>query len=54
MAIPNVPEVDYLEEARDRVTEQFKAKDIFDRYLQLLIDQQDSIQQVFKDLIQKV
>lgn len=53
MAIPNVPEVDYLEEARERVTEQFKGKDIFDRYLQLLIDQQESIQQVFKDLLQK-
>jgi len=46
-------EVDYLEEARDRVTEQFKDKTVFDKYLQLLIDQQDSIQQVFKDLIQK-
>ena len=46
-------EVQYLEEARDRVTEQFKDKTVFDKYLQLLIDQQDSIQQVFKDLIQK-
>jgi hypothetical protein len=46
-------EADYLEEARDRVTEQFKDKTVFDKYLQLLIDQQDSIQQVFKDLIQK-
>lgn len=44
---------DYLSEARDRITEQFKNKDIIDRYLQLLLDQQDSIQQVFKDLLQK-
>lgn len=46
-------EVDYLTEARDRITQQWVDKDIIDRYLQLLIDQQDSIQQVFKDLIQK-
>lgn len=53
MSIPDFIEFDYLEEARDRVTEQFKEKDVFDKYLQLLIDQQESIQQVFKDLIQK-
>lgn len=46
-------EAEYLQEARDRVTEQFKDKTVFDKYLQLLIDQQASIQQVFKDLIQK-
>ena len=47
-------EADYLEEARSRKTEQFIKNDtIFDRYLQLLIDQQNSIQEVFKDLIQK-
>lgn len=44
---------DYLAEARDRVTEQFKDKDVFDRYLQLIIDEQFDIQQVFKDLLQK-
>lgn len=44
---------DYLEEARQRPGEQFKNKDIIDRYLQLLLDQQESIQQVFKDLLQK-
>lgn len=44
----------YLEEARERKTEQFiKDNTVFDKYLQLLIDQQESIQQVFKDLIQK-
>lgn len=46
-------ETDYLAEARDRITEVFKNKDIIDRYLQLLLDQQESIQQVFKDLLQK-
>lgn len=46
-------ETDYLAEARDRSTEQFKNKDVIDRYLQLLLDQQESIQQVFKDLLQK-
>lgn len=46
-------EAEYLAEARDRVTEQFKEKGVFDRYLQLLIEQQSSLQQVFKDLIQK-
>ncbi len=53
MALVEFISTDYLAEARDRVTEQFKEKDIFDRYLQLLIDQQNSIQEVFKDLIQK-
>jgi hypothetical protein len=46
-------DAEYLEEARERSTEQFKNKEVFDKYLQLLIDQQESIQQVFKDLIQK-
>ncbi len=45
--------IDYLIEARDRVTEQFKDKDIFDRYLQLLLLQQTELQNVFKDLLQK-
>lgn len=53
MSLVPFDSTDYLFEARDRITEQFKNKDVLDRYLQLLIDQQDSIQQVFKDLIQK-
>jgi hypothetical protein len=44
---------DYLFEARDRITEQFKNKATIDKYLQLLIDQQNDIQDVFKDLLQK-
>lgn len=54
MAIVPFTEAQYLEEARSRKTEQFsKDNTVFDKYLQLLIDQQESIQQVFKDLIQK-
>lgn len=46
-------EQDYLSEARSRTGEQFKNKEIIDRYIQLLIDQQTQLQGVFKDLIQK-
>lgn len=53
MAIIPLTETDYLTEARGRITEQFKNKDVIDRYLQLLIDQQFKIQTVFKDLLQK-
>lgn len=53
MTTPTFTDLNYLTEARGRVTEQFKGRDIFDRYLQLLINQQQSIQQVFKDLLQK-
>lgn len=44
---------DYLTEARERVTESFKDKDVFDRYLQLLLVANIELQQVFKDLMQK-
>lgn len=42
----------YLEEARSRVTEQFKDKEIFDRYLQLLLSGMVDIQEVFRQLMQ--
>lgn len=45
--------VDYLTEARERSTYQFQDKVVFDKYLQLLIEQQFELQQVFKDLLQK-
>ena len=45
--------VDYLQEARERVTEQFKNQDIFDRYLQILLIDNTEIQGVLKDLMQK-
>lgn len=45
--------LDYLEQARSRVTSQLEDKDIFDRYLQLLISEQTDLFQVFKDLLEK-
>ena len=53
MATNEFIEVDYLEEARSRITEQFKEKPIFDKYLELLIGGKIELQQVFKDLMQK-
>ena len=44
--------IQFLDEARERITHQFQDKDIVDRYLQLLTYQQQEIEQVFKDLIQ--
>lgn len=52
MAINPYNEVDYLAVARERVTEQFKNKEVFDRYLQLLVSGQTELQQVYKDLMQ--
>lgn len=46
-------EQDYLTEGRSRLGEQFKNKQIIDRFIQLLLDQQEQLQDVFKDLIQK-
>lgn len=53
MAVNKFKVVPYLEEARSRVTEQFKEKPIFDRYLQLMVIGSEEIQQVLKDLMQK-
>lgn len=53
MAIIPFIEEDYLATARTEVTEQFKNKIIFDKYLQLLIDQQEELQNVFKQLLQQ-
>jgi len=51
--------VDYISEAQARVTEQFKdnkhpekVKDVFNRYLKLLLQQQIEIQDTLKDLMQ--
>lgn len=44
---------DYLEEARGRVTEQFIGAPVFDKYLQLLIDDSLELQSVLKDLLEK-
>ncbi len=43
---------DYLAEARTRVTEQFKSAEIFDKYLQLLVESQIQIQNTIRDLMQ--
>lgn len=53
MALVPFEEKDFLAEARERITDQFRDKDIIDRYLQLLIDEQEEIQTMFKDLLQK-
>lgn len=44
--------VNYIEEARERVTEQFKTKEVFDKYLQLLIQGQMEIEDTLKQLMQ--
>lgn len=53
MAIVEFISEDYLEEARENITQQFVDKKTIDLYLQLLLKQQEAIQQVFKDLLQK-
>lgn len=53
MAIVEFISQDYLEEARENITQQFVDKKTIDLYLQLLLKQQEAIQQVFKDLLQK-
>lgn len=45
-------EQDYLSIARERVTEQFKGKDVFDRFLQILLAGDADIQEALKDLMQ--
>jgi hypothetical protein len=46
-------ETDFLSEDRENVTQQFIGKDIFDKYLQIMISGYDEVQAVFKDLIQQ-
>lgn len=43
---------EFLNVARDRVTEQFKNKPIFDKYLQLLLSGKVELQNVIKDTMQ--
>lgn len=45
--------VDYLADARERVTTQFKDKEVFDRFLQLLTSEPSSLQEVFQKLMQE-
>lgn len=44
---------DYLEEARTRYTQQFKNKEVFDKYIQLLLYGQEQLQLALKDLMEK-
>lgn len=44
---------EYLAQARERFTEQFKDKPVFDRYVQLMIESSVETQLVLKDLMQK-
>lgn len=53
MAINPFIIIDYLAEARERVTEQFKDKIIFDKYLQILVYDFDEIQEVVRQLMQE-
>jgi len=46
-------ENDYLGQAKELTTSQFKDRDVFNRYLQLLIQGRVELQLVIKDLIQK-
>lgn len=53
MATNEFVSVPYLEQARERVTEQFKDAPVFDKYLQLLIEDSLELQTVLKDLMEK-
>ncbi|QDP50313.1 MAG: hypothetical protein Tp178MES00d2C33159851_103 [Prokaryotic dsDNA virus sp.] len=52
MATNPFERVEHLEIARERVTEQFKGKDIFDKFLQILVAGDNDIQEALKDLMQ--
>lgn len=53
MAENEFQKYNYLTEARDRITEQFKNKEIIDRYLQLMLYSNIQLQDVFEDLMTK-
>lgn len=52
MASPDFLVIDYTEEARARVTEQFKNKEVFDNFVQILTKGQIDLENTFKDLLQ--
>lgn len=52
MAMNQFEMVDYLEEARSRVTSAWEGKVVFDKYVQLLIHAQTELASVFRDLMQ--
>lgn len=55
MAVNPFLEIDYLAEARSRVTEQFKTDGhpIFDKFLQILLNEKLTLQEVFRQLMQE-
>ena len=52
MATNLYEEVDYLTQARERYTEQFKNKEAFDAYVRLVIKQLLEVQEACKDMMQ--
>lgn len=52
MAIVNIDNIDYLSQARERPGWQFEERVVFDKYLQLLINQQQELEEVFTQLLQ--
>lgn len=54
MAVNEFQEINYLDIARTRTTEQFKLENapVFDRYLQLLTVEMQTLQKTFQDLMQ--
>jgi hypothetical protein len=52
MSVNPFTEIDYLADARTRYTEQFKNKVVFDKYVQLFLNEFTELQTVYKDLMQ--
>ena len=51
MAVNQFDVEPFLEVARQRVTDQFKAKPVMDKYLQLLVEGKEELQTVMKDVM---
>ena len=52
MAVNEFNTTDYFSTAKSRVTEQFRDKEVFEKYLRLMVEWQDQLQGTFKDLKQ--
>lgn len=52
MAVNEFEVVPFVDQARDRITEQFKGKPIIDKYIQLLIGEWEEMQLVLQDMQQ--
>lgn len=53
MAVNEFETKDYTEEAHELITEQFRDKPVFKKYLELLLNPSEELQVVLKDLMQK-